>query len=108
MIYPYRCPSCSNTFDVVKSVKEIDNPETCPKCNQPAERYIARTHFYGAKVEDAEYNPAFGCITKSARHRKQLAKDRGMEEIGNESPERMHKHFETQKEQELEKAWDKV
>lgn len=109
MIYPYRCIQCSNEFDVVKSVKEIDNPEHCPKCGQLGERFIASgIQFYGAKVEDAEYNPALGCIVKNSKHRRQLAKERGLEEIGNESVERVHRHFENRKEQELERAWDKV
>lgn len=109
MIYPYRCLMCSKEFDVIKSVQEIDAPEHCPKCGHPGQRYIARgIQFYGAKVEDAEYNPALGCITKSAKHRRQLAKDRGLEEIGTEQVENIHKHFETQKERELDRAWDKV
>lgn len=108
MRYPYRCNTCKNEFDVIKSVKEIDNEEICDKCGSLATRFIAVTHFYGAKVEDAEYNPAFGCIVKDSKHRKELAKKFGVEEIGTESVEKVHKHFETQKAKELEDSWDKV
>ncbi len=107
MIYPYLCKSCGNDFNVIKSVKDIDNQELC-KCGGEAVRYISRTHFYGAKVEDAEYNPAFGCIVKSAKHRKDLAKRLNVEEVGNEPVEKIHEHYEKQLEKDLAASWDKV
>lgn len=107
MIYPYRCPG-AHEFEVYKPIADIAREEKCPQCGEVAVRYIARTHFYGAKVEDAEWNPAFGQVVKNTKHRKQLAKEKGMEEIGNEPVENVHKHFEKQKERELEQSWDKV
>lgn len=108
LIYPYRC-QCGFHFDVIKPIADIDNPEHCPKCNELGERYISSSVFFcGEKVDHAEYNPALGCITKNSKHRKQLAKDRGLEEIGNESVQNIHKHFESQKERELSKTWDDV
>ena len=93
MRYPYTCEACGAKWEVIKSVRQIDEPEHCAKCQTPGRRYISRTSFYGAAVEDAEYNPAFGCVIKNSAHRKALAKQRGMEEIGNESLDSIHAHF---------------
>lgn len=110
MRYPYRCTSkeCQFEFDVIKSIREIDNTEHCDKCGSEAARFISRTHFYGASVEDAEYSPAFGCIVKSRKHRQELARRHGVEEIGNEDPNKIHDHFEKQRDKALEDSWDKV
>ncbi len=105
MIYPYKS-ECGHLFEVIKSVAEIDNVELCPKCNAPAQRYIGRTHHYGAGDWDkAEFNPGLGIVTRNARHRKDEAKARGMEEIGNESPDKMHDHFEKQRQEKYDRTW---
>lgn len=108
LIYPYNCTSCSHKFEVIKPLSEIDRREACPTCSSlETARYIARTHFYGASDWDkAEWNPAFGQIVRNASHRRQLARERGMEELGNEPVENVHKHFETEKKRQLEKTWE--
>lgn len=108
MRYPYRCSGCAFEFDVIKSVSIIDNVETCEKCSSVATRFIARTHFYGAKVEDAEFNPGLGCITKDRKHRARIARDRGLIEIGNEDAEKTTDTFERDRERRLDKEWDKL
>ncbi len=85
MIYPYRC-DCGKEFKVAKSSKIIDRVEVCPDCGHnctKANRYLSRGSFYGAAVEDAEYNPAFGKVIRNGKHRAAEAKARGMEEVGN-------------------------
>jgi len=107
MIYPYHC-ECGHDFEVYKPVGDIENQEMCPKCNAVAMRVIARKgHFYGAKVEDAEYCPAMGCVVKNQKHRRQLARDRGMVEVGNDSGE-YFKRMERDKQKETEKFYDEV
>ena len=91
--YPYAC-KCGHKFDVMKSMTDIDQVETCPECKAACDsscRYIARTHFFGAKVEDVSWNPGLGKFTRSAKHRAELAKRAGAIEIGNETPDSMHK-----------------
>lgn len=81
----------------MKSVKEIDRVEDCPECKAPCPsecRYIARTHFYGAKVEDVQWNPGLGKFTRSAKHRAELAKRMDVIEIGNEAADSMHRREE--------------
>lgn len=104
--YPYRCNDCGRHWDVYKSLSAIDDPETC-QCGKPdAERYIARTFIFGAKVEDAEYNPALGLITRNARHRADEAKARGMIEIGNEPLDSIHAKAEADRADRRKAIWD--
>jgi putative FmdB family regulatory protein len=93
MIYPYSCPHCNNNFDIIKRISEIDNVEKCPNCDNivtKENRKIASGQiFYGAKVEDAEWCPGLGCIVKNSAHRRQIARARGLEEVGTEPVENM-------------------
>lgn len=100
--YPYRCTNCQHEFDVVKPVADYNTEEQCPKCTIRAERFIARTHFYGASDwNQKEWNPAFGKALTPREARKE-AKRRGMIEIGNESPENIEKHFAKEREKKSE------
>lgn len=109
MVYEYRCTSCKKRFDVIKSVRDIDINETCPKCGDFAERLFipARVYFSGTKVENAEFNPAFGQVVKGKRHRQELAKRHGLIEIGNDygSGEKHQKHFEDERAARKEARW---
>lgn len=92
----------------MRPIAEIDELAICPHCGafaNPASRQIVRTHFYGAKVEDATWDPAFGKVIKSSRHRKDEAKARGWTEVGNEKPETVEKHFAQQREDTKAQRW---
>lgn len=111
MIYPYRCQACKYEFDVVKSVKEIDNEERCEKCDSLADRYISRTYFYGASDwNTAEFNPGLGCVTFGSKDRAKKAKERGLEEVGNDysSGEAAITHFDNMREKKRQDGWDKL
>ncbi len=104
--YPYRCP-CGEHWDVLKPLADIERIEACPSCgNLDSERYIARTHHFGASVQDAEYNPGLGMVTRNSKHRKDEAKARGMEEIGNEPVEKIHASMEAKRAQKYKDRWD--
>ena len=110
MIYPYRCV-CGKEFEVIKSSKNIDDIEICPECGHnctKAERYISRTHFYGASDWDSlDYNPAFGkAVTK--KQAKAEAKRRGMIEVGNEDLSKYHKELDRDNERRRQEKWDKL
>jgi len=85
MNYPYVCKACKNEWDVSKRLKDIDNIELCPICKEEGKRVLAAGYFTNEKVEDAEFCPALGQVVKSKKHRLQIAKDRGLEEVGNEN-----------------------
>lgn len=109
-IYDYLCEKCEFDFEIIKSISEHSRKEDCPRCGNPSEQDFSRCrpHFIGTKIEDAEFNPGLGKITKSKRHREELARQLGVEEVGNEKPESIHKHFDTSREEKLKKSWDEV
>ncbi len=108
MVYSYKCQDvkCADCFEVIKALADIDNAEACPKCGQPAQRYIARTHFYGANDWDkAEFNPGLGMVTRNGLHARAEAKARGFEEVGNEAPDKLHAHFDKGRKERYERRW---
>ena len=111
--YPYACPSssCCHTWEVVKKVADLDRAEECPQCGEMGRRFIARTHFYGASDWDkAEYNPGLGCVVKNSKHRAQIAKERGLVEIGNDykHPDTYHDNNDKARHDKWERSWAEV
>ena len=88
----------------------MDTLEHCPKCHEPSARiFIPRSVFFsGTKVENPEYNPGLGCIVRNSSHRKELAKQKGLIEVGNEKPETLHKIYDKAREERFEKSWAEV
>lgn len=83
MIYEYSC--CNEIFEVIKPLREIDRVESCPICGDAARRIISQNTFYGADDWDnAQYCPGLGQVVKSDKHRRKIARSRGLEEVGNE------------------------
>lgn len=107
MIYPYECP-CGKKFEVVKSLDELERIEPCPECQKEAKRVLAGGYFYGTKVEDAEYDPAFGCVVNNSKHRARLAKERGWEEVGNTDMNKWYADKQKEKEKETQRYYDEV
>lgn len=106
--YPYCCDTCDTHFEVVKPVAELERQEVCSACGGIGKRYISRTHFYGASDWDkAEYNPGLGCVTRNAKHRERIAKERGVIEVGNDYREidTMHRENEKKREEQRERRW---
>jgi hypothetical protein len=92
----------------MKSVREMDNNEFCESCGAPAERqFTPRVHIKGAKVEHPEYNPALGCVVKNSKHRAELAKRKGLVEVGNDfgSGEKLQESFDRARKAKLAKDY---
>lgn len=108
--YPYQCPSCGEKQDIVKSISAIDLIENCTKCTTEMtgeHRHIVGGEFLYAGVEDAEYNHGLGCVTYGRKHRAQIARDRGLEEIGNsELPSKTWDRLESDREKRHQRGWD--
>lgn len=107
--YEFICQKCDKVFETVESIKEYDGDGECPICkNVSRERILsANIQFIGTKVESAEYNPAFGQVVKNKNHRNELAKERGLIEIGNEKPETVHKITERNRIDNAKRRWEK-
>jgi len=95
LIYEFACKSCSNKFDVWKPASEFTRTAACD-CGGLADLVIHPPRgFINEKVEHAEYNPGLGCVVKNRSHRAQIAKARGLVEVGNEKTETLVKHAES-------------
>lgn len=88
----------------------MTDPEYCVKCKIQAIREFvpSRVYLNGTKVENAEYNPGLGCIVRNKSHRKELCKIKGVEEIGNEKPDSLHKYFDQTRADKHERIWNEV
>ncbi len=107
MIYEYEC-TCGKRWDVWKPASEFDTSEPC-ECGRPGRRLITGgSGFMGAKVEDAMYDHAFGQVIKSSQQRREIAKARGMIEVGTESPETIHREMERTNREIRERRYDEA
>lgn len=106
MIYEFKCKHCGEKFDVVKSAIEFSRTEPCD-CGNVADLIITGgAGFMGAKVEHEEYCPALGCRVKNSQHRKEIAKERGLIEVGNENMDKYYDKMEAEREKRLEARWE--
>lgn len=108
--YDFACAKCDEPFEIIQSIKEYDGKANCPSCGiESRERiFSANAFFIGSKVEDKEFNPGLGIITKNAKHRRDEARARGLEEVGTEAPEKIHKASENLRAEKLKRSWDEV
>lgn len=124
MKFDYGCKTCGRSF-TIDSDKEPDLP-ACPvsvcgsaktmrmiKEKRSRSRVKIKTcniTIMGGKIEDAEYNPGLGCVTKSKRHREEICKAKGLYEIGNDykSPDDIHNSNDKALAEKRQKAWDSV
>ncbi len=110
-VYPFYCQKCDEEFESVESIKTYDGDGECPTCQTVSRERVFKAggiYFLGTSVESAEYNPALGQVVKNSKHRNEIAKQKGLIEIGNEKPEAIHKHYDNQRADKLKKSWDDV
>lgn len=110
MIYEYQCADCGHRFDVVKPVKDFDLKHSCSMCECEETHVVISSKIYhiGAKVQDAEFNHGLGCVVKSKNEREEIAKQKGLIEVGNESPDTLFKESVVKREIEKQKEWDNL
>lgn len=109
-IYDYFC-SCGHEFTVLKSIKDHQRTEPCPKCDNAAQQDLSRCRpqFIGASVEDAYKCPALGKVIKNKYDRQESAKRAGAVEVGNDftTGDKMHSHFDKVREDKRKASWEK-
>lgn len=88
MVYEYFCSACSATTDVIKKVIDFERDESHEKCGTLMVR-IFKPKIYLAQtaVEDAHFHPGLGQVVKSTQHAREIAKSKGLIEVGNEKPD---------------------
>jgi len=90
MIYDFHCSACDTNFDIWKPATEFTRQAAC-ECGGLANLVIhAPRGFINEKVEHAEYNPGLGCVVKNRAHRAQIAKAKGLVEVGNETTDTLN------------------
>mgnify|MGYP000685495909 CR=1 FL=1 len=106
MIYPYSCRQ-GHSWEVTKPLSAIDDDECCPDCSEVGGRQIARSNVDSSAGDwnRVEYNPGLGQWTKSWKHGRQIAKSKGLVEIGDEPLESMNKHFDKVREDKAKQRW---
>jgi putative FmdB family regulatory protein len=108
MIYSYECEKCDEEHEIVKPAEHYNRPEACPRCGFSLNKIFSTFQFFGAKNEDPEYNHGLGQVIKNKRERKEIAKQKGLIEVGNESVESLHKHATLSRQEKLKRSWDEV
>lgn len=108
MIYPYGC-SCGRKFDVTKSIHNATDPERCA-CGEIAQRIFVAPMISGSKIFEAEYYPALGKVITNKKELQNEMARRDIVQIGNDwgTGEKMQTHFDKQRQENREKAWDKA
>lgn len=88
ILFDYRCRKCSHTFEALVDNREPELP--CPICTEPAVRLFSwRGGFVGqSKGKFPYFDIQLGTTVDSAQHRDRIAKERGLEIMGNEEWER--------------------
>lgn len=105
--YPYYCHDCNHRWEVIKTLEDLDRPEHCQACNSDAtHRRIALTNFEKSSVFEPYFEPALGCKIESKSQKARVMREKGVEEVGNESPESMYKNLEVPREKRIASSWD--
>ncbi len=101
----------------MRGIKDYDRDANseCPHCGYLCGRddrdfSNCRFTFSGTAVTSAEYNPGLGTVVKNKYHKSEIMKSKGVVEVGNDfgGGDKMQKHFETRKQEEQAKAWEKI
>ena len=112
MIYEYDCPNCQYSFKVTKPLSRIDDTETCTECDTVAVRIISKSASFSRSAAadwgNAHYNPALGKTVRNNSEANKIAKSMGMTAMGDEPLEKVHKKFDTERQQKIDRSYDDV
>lgn len=97
-------------WTVMTSISTRNDPQDCPKCGKAGTRasYMDAPNIdktAAGSWNQQSYNPGLGCWTNSTKHAEQIAKERGLEPLGNEPVENVHKHFDQKRKEMHEQRW---
>lgn len=95
-------------WDVSTTVATRDEPSNCPKCGAPGTRQLTLPSIDKTAAggwNQQSFNPGLGCWTMSNKHAEQIAKSRGLEPIGDEPVEKLHKHYDNARKEKRERVW---
>jgi len=105
--YAWKC-SNGHDWEVVTTIAQRDEPSICPECRFAGARGLTLPQIDKTAAADwnnASYNPGLGCWTKGTKHARQIAKSRGLIEVGNEDPGKIHKENDKLREDNRANRW---
>jgi len=91
--YDYACSKCEHAELITKSISAYNDPEHCPKCKTEMNRLISKTYFYGEKVEESYFNHGLGQVVRNSKHAAEIARSKGLIEVGNEKVHEIPQHI---------------
>lgn len=101
--------ACDAHYWIVSStVAARDEPSSCPKCGAVGTRQIDLPNIdkvAAGSWNQQAYNPGLGCWTKSWKHGREIAKSRGLEEVGDEPADKLYEKHERQRQETRAKRW---
>lgn len=106
-VYVWKCAEHGN-WDVQMRVADMDLVQACPTCGSHGTRQLTAPNIdktAAGSWNQQSYNHGLGCWTKSQKHAEQIAKSRGLEPVGNEPPDNLHKAAEKTQQEIRDKRW---
>ena len=104
--YDFGCDK--HRWEVVCKIAERENEHRCPACGAVGTQLPAAPNIdkgAAGSWNQQSYNPALGCWTKSWKHGREIAKARGLEEVGDEPVDKLHDKFEKQRAETRKARW---
>jgi Cu2+-containing amine oxidase len=94
---------------VIKRIAQCDDLENCPLCKKAEiegkHRLLGAVIFYGEKQDDAFYSIPLGRVVNGKKHMRQLAKEKGLIEVGNEKVDKLHSDADNYHENKSKERW---
>ena len=89
MIYEFFCKKCNAIDEVRRHHMDMDEPVHCPDCNGAMKRHYTPPVVKTQGESIPYFHPTLGQLVKSDAHAAEIARSRGLVEVGNED---IHKH----------------
>lgn len=108
--YEWKCETHGN-WDVSVRIAERDDPQPCPTCGTHGVKQLSAPNIDKSAAggwNSQSYNPGLGCWTKNSKHASQIAKSRGLVEVGNEPVENIQKAQDKARAETAEKRWQEA
>lgn len=101
----FYCIQCG--FKEDRTLKSFDVKDPCPKCDYTLQiMALPRLTLMRTSVQNPEWNPGLGQVVNSRQHREEIVKQKGLIELGNETPDTLHKESVVKRQLEKEKEWN--
>lgn len=105
--YGWKCDE-HGPWDVCVPIADRDNPQPCPSCGVHGTKQLSAPNIdrvASGAWNQQSYNPGLGCWTKSWKHGREIAKARGMEEVGDEPADKLLKAADKKREETRQERW---